>query len=343
MSARPRHFLGWVTCLAALLLALASAPLPAQTAASQAAEARIETARAEWKRLSREERAELLRRFDALRRASPVERDRVFARAEVLGHRSRRLIEELQSFEPEKLRALRALPENERRIELRRLLELRLESELRALRERLSEAEWQRLRELKGAERSRALAQALREETQVLARRSLERWTREGVLDRQTAEEIAGLPAEERLAAFRGASRRSAEKRLRALIDQRPELFPEPSWRSVDELEPRAAMAALRTARERVQRALTGLPHAFPAHLLPSPPELRSLHALPLPERRVELRRMVSKRIEEWARRGGASEEEVARWKELELERAVQEIQRWRSSLRSGPPRERRR
>ncbi|MBK9387768.1 MAG: hypothetical protein IPN34_23375 [Planctomycetes bacterium] len=333
----------WLALLAAALLAFATAALHAQEPAREATDTRLAEARREWDRLSREERGELLRRFDALRRASPVERDRVLARAEVLDLRSRRMIEELQSFEPEKLRALRALPESERKLELRKLLEQRLESELRALRERLSEAEWLRLRELKGAERSRALAQALREQAQVSARRSLDRWTREGLLDRRTAEEIAALPLEERLPALRSAAKRSAVTRLRGLVAQRPELFPEPSWQRVDELDERAALTALRTARERVQRALAHLPPAFPAHLLPTLPELRALSSLAPDARREELRRQVWRRLEDWARRGGASETQLERWRQLDLERAVQEAQRWRAAARGVAARERRR
>jgi hypothetical protein len=328
--ARARH-------LAAPLLALAFSLIAAAPRAEAQTAPRDEaSARAQWLQLSREERVELLRRFDALHRATPAEKDRLLARSEVLGRRERRLVEELRTLDPQKLEALRALPERERRAELRHLLEQRMESELSALRERLDDAQWQELRQLRGPERSRALARLLREQAHTSERRSLERWTREGVLDPASAEALARLPWEERGPALRSAARRSAVKRVQAQVAQRPELFPEPFWKRIEDLDEQAAISAVRACRERVQRALAEMPTSIPPHLLPALPEMRRFASLPLADRRESVRRSSWRRFEEWARRSGADDAQLERWRTLDLERAVQEAQRWRAQKRSS-------
>ncbi len=328
----------------ALCLGLIACGAPIRAQDPSALEDRT-TSSAAWSALPREERLELLRRFERYREASPAERERWRARAEVLGRHARRLIEDLRAFEPERLEALRALPAAERRAELRRLLEERMEHEVEALRERLGDERWRELRQLRGVQRSATLARHLREQANANERKSAERWAREGMIDPATAAEIQRLPFEERGPAFRRAFRQSATQRIRAQLARHPELFPEPFWQRLEELDERATAAALRTCRERVQRALAGLPAPIPPFLLPPPHELRRLAALPPAERHDAARDALWSRLEQWARRAGVDAESLARWRGAGLERALQEVQRWRALQRrdAAGGRERRR
>lgn len=319
-------------CLAlCCYLFLCGAPLHAQEPAGSELDAPSPEA---WRALSREERVEILHRFERYRAASPAERERWRARAEVLGRHARRLIEDLRAFEPERLEALRAQPAAERRAELRRLLEQRMETEVEALRERLGDARWRELRELRGGERSALLSRHLREQANTNERKTAERWAREGRIDPAIAAEIQSLPFEERGPALRRALRQNATQRIRAQIARHPELFPEPFWRHLDELDERTLTSALRTCRERVQRSFAGLLSAIPPFLLPPPQELRRLAALPPAERREAAREAIWERLDHWARRAGVNGESLARWRGAGLERALQEVQRWRALQR---------
>lgn len=300
-------------------------------------------AREEWRRLSHEERTELLKRYEAYQRLSPAEHERLRSRAEVLARHRRRMLENLRAFAPTKIEALRSLPIEERRTAIRRLLEQHIEGDVVSLRDRLGEEQWKEVRSLRAGERGPAIALRLREATNASEHRVIARWGREGVLEPDTASQLTELPWEERGYALRRTWRRSMEKRMQAQAERRPELFPEEVWKHSSELDDHALFSAWRVSQGRLQASQAGLEEALPPFLIPGPSERRRIANLPFEERRSAMREAIWKRFEVWAARHGASATELERWRGMDVTAALDEFQKAREKNRHHAPRGRRR